>query len=212
VLAVGQDGLVANVAKYLRGQSVVGINPAPAHYPGVLVQHPAQAARDLVSGFERGTLKYEARARVRAALDDGSALVALNEIYFGHRTHQSSRYRLAIADKEERHSSSGIIVASGTGATGWAKSVALRRHGCPPLPVATAAELVFLVREAGPSPATGVEIVHGLLGAGMALRLTSEMNDGGVVFGDGIESDRLEIGYGQVVTLSRADTSLQLVV
>jgi hypothetical protein len=43
IVAVGQDGLVANVAKYLTGQIVVGINPEPDRNPGVLVRHaPAE--------------------------------------------------------------------------------------------------------------------------------------------------------------------------
>src|SRR5919201_6198828 len=44
VLAVGQDGLVANLAKYLHGQTVIGVNPAPDLYEGVLVRHPPEAA------------------------------------------------------------------------------------------------------------------------------------------------------------------------
>jgi len=43
VIAVGQDGLVANAAKYLVGQPVVGINPDPQRYDGVLVPHPPAA-------------------------------------------------------------------------------------------------------------------------------------------------------------------------
>src|SRR5918993_3587192 len=39
VLALGQDGLVANVAKYLDGQPVIGIDPDPQRVPGVLVRH-----------------------------------------------------------------------------------------------------------------------------------------------------------------------------
>src|SRR5262245_27453560 len=39
VLAVGPDGLVANVAKYLNDQPVIGVNPEPGVNPGVLVQH-----------------------------------------------------------------------------------------------------------------------------------------------------------------------------
>lgn len=38
IVAVGQDGLVANVAKYLVGQPVLGVNPAPNLYDGVLVR------------------------------------------------------------------------------------------------------------------------------------------------------------------------------
>src|SRR5262245_17507342 len=39
VIAVGQDGLVANVAKYLEGQPVIGIDPEPGRNAGVLVRH-----------------------------------------------------------------------------------------------------------------------------------------------------------------------------
>lgn len=39
VVVVGQDGLVANTAKYLDGQPVLGINPDPERNPGVLVPH-----------------------------------------------------------------------------------------------------------------------------------------------------------------------------
>ena len=96
VVAVGQDGLVANVAKYLHGQPVIGVNPSKALFPGVLVRHPPEAAGDLLAGFARGVLACEERTMVRARLSDGQELVALNEIYVGHTTHQSARYHLDV--------------------------------------------------------------------------------------------------------------------
>src|SRR5512139_1654628 len=48
VVALGQDGLVANVAKYLRGQPVIGLNPDPEAYDGVLVRHPPERAARLL--------------------------------------------------------------------------------------------------------------------------------------------------------------------
>jgi hypothetical protein len=209
VVAVGPDGLVANVAKYVRGQVVVGVNPSKKLFDGVLVRHPPQAVADLLAMSARQTLKVEERSMVSATASDGSKLVALNEIYVGHRTHQSSKYTIALKEKVERHSSSGLIVCTGTGATGWARSLSMRRQGCPALPAPTSTTLAFLVREAWPSVATGTELVHGLL-ADASLTITSEMNDGGVAFGDGIEEDRLELPYGQVVTLSRAEVALRL--
>src|SRR5215470_963114 len=37
VAAVGQDGLVANVGKYLDGQPIAGVNPDPEHIEGALL-------------------------------------------------------------------------------------------------------------------------------------------------------------------------------
>src|SRR6185503_14652365 len=37
VVALGQDGLVANTLKYLRGQPVVGVNPDPPRWDGQLL-------------------------------------------------------------------------------------------------------------------------------------------------------------------------------
>lgn len=210
IVAVGQDGLVANVAKYAKGQIVIGVNPSKALFDGILVRHPPEAVGDLFAMTSRGVIPIEERSMVHASSSDGSRLVALNEIYVGHRTHQSSKYTLAYGGKSERHSSSGLIVCTGTGATGWARSVSQRRQGCPKLPAPTAPTLAFLVREAWPSVASGTNIVDGLIEPGASLVITSEMNDGGVAFGDGIEEDRLELPYGQVITLARASEALRL--
>lgn len=210
VIAVGQDGLVANVAKYTQGQTVIGVNPSTSLFDGILVRHPPQAVADLLAMCARGSLKVEERSMVRASTSDGSSLLALNEIYVGHRTHQSSRYVIALGAKSERHSSSGLIVCTGTGSTGWARSVSIRREGCPALPAPTSPDLAFLVREAWPSVVTGTALVHGVLAAGARLVVTSEMNDGGVAFGDGIEEDHLDLSWGQIVTIERADQALRL--
>ncbi len=210
VIAVGQDGLVANVAKYLRGQPVIGVNPSKTLYDGVLVRHTPQSVQKLLDDAAKGC-PCEERTMVEASTPDGQRLVALNEVYVGHRTHQSSRYRIGFQSKEERHSSSGLIVCTGTGSTGWAKSVARRREGCAPLPTPLSRDLTFLVREPWPSVVTGTDIADGLFSPGQSLILTSEMNDGGVVFGDGIEQDALELPYGQVLTVQAAPVALRLV-
>lgn len=211
VVAVGQDGLVANVAKYLAGQPVVGVNPSRALYEGVLVRHSAAAAADLYAGFARGTLACEERTMVEARTADGQRLVALNELFVGHRTHQSARYRLNVGKETERHSSSGLIVATGTGASGWARSIALARHEEERLPGPLDAEVVFFVREAWPSVATGAALTSGRLAPGETIGITSEMSAGGTVFGDGVEDDRIDLGWGQTVEVGRAAVTMRLV-
>jgi hypothetical protein len=210
VAAVGQDGLVANVAKYLHGQPVIGVNPSPQLFDGVLVRHPPHQVQKLLDAAAAGC-PCEERAMVEARTADGQRLVALNEVYAGHRTHQSARYRIAFGGREERHSSSGLIVCTGTGATGWARSLALGRRTGPSLPQPLSRDLTFLVREAWPSVVTGTSLVDGRFGPGAALTLTSEMNTDGVVFGDGIEQDALELPFGQVLTVQVAPAALRLV-
>lgn len=212
VVAVGQDGLVANAAKYLGGQPVIGVNPDPSRYDGILVRHAAERVGRLLSGCAAGRVALEDRTMVCAELDDGQQLVGLNELFVGHRTHQSARYRIAWGGAEERQSSSGLIVTTGTGATGWARSICMRRSDPPPLPGPTERRLAFLVREAFPSAATGTELAAGIVEAGAELEVTSEMNAGGVIFGDGIEADRIDFHWGMRARLRVAETALRLVV
>lgn len=211
VVAIGQDGLVANVAKYLKSQVVVGVNPDREANDGVLVKHGPKKIRDVIHRAADRTALIEARTKVQLDLDDGQRIVALNEIFVGHRTHQSARYRLRFQGSSERHSSSGLIIATGTGATGWARSIATQRATHIELPKPSQAMLVFFVREAFPSVMTGTELTEGRLGLGESLEVISELDDDGVIFGDGIEADRLNFGWGMTAQIKVAETPLLLV-
>jgi len=211
VVAIGQDGLVANMAKYLDGQPVIGVNPDPGRYDGILVPHPPGAAARLMDAAATDQLAIERRSMVSARMDDGQQLLALNEVFIGHRSHQSARYRIAWDRRQERHSSSGVIVASGTGSSGWARSISRERGSPFHLPGPVDEQLAFFVREAFPSVATGTDITQGLIGPGQTLQLISELHEGGVIFADGIEADRIEFHWGMCVTLAIAERRLHLV-
>ena len=71
VAVVGQDGLVANVAKYLDGQPVIGVNPEPDRNPGVLVPHAPEEFKSVLGAVASGAAVYETRTMVEASLDDG---------------------------------------------------------------------------------------------------------------------------------------------
>ncbi len=214
IAVVGQDGLVANAAKYLNGHPVLGIDPEPGANPGVLVRHTPGAAvklleeASLASSAER--LRCLELATVTARLDDGQELSGLNEVFIGHASHQSARYQLATPDgRAERHSSSGLIVSTGTGATGWCASIVLDRGGRA-LPAPTDPRLAWFVREAWPSPITGTTLTEGVLEAGETLSVivASEQL---VVFGDGMEDDRLTASWGQEITVGLGERPLRLV-
>lgn len=212
IVVVGQDGLVANVAKYLDGQPVIGVNPDPERNPGVLVPFSANAASKLIHRVsDPRKLPVRGLTMVEAAVDDGQRLTALNEVFVGPESHQTARYTLALMDgQSERQASSGIIVSSGTGSTGWCRSIWQERRSGLLLPEREADQLVWFVREAWPSPATGVALTEGVLGAGVCLSLTIE-SDHLVAFGDGIEADAISLAWGQTVRLQQAPGKLRLV-
>jgi NAD kinase len=210
VVAVGQDGLVANVAKYLSGQPVVGVNPEPQWNPGVLVPHAPEATGAALVALARGTAAVEERTMVEAVTDDGQTLRALNELFIGHPSHQSARYVVRAEEREERHSSSGILAGTGTGATGWLRSSWQERRSDLPLPTPTSPDLCWFVREAWPSPATGTACTEGIIGAEQSLVVSVE-SDRLVCFGDGIEADAMSLSWGQRLTVRRSESRLRLV-
>ncbi|MER7311890.1 hypothetical protein ACIPJG_11900 [Streptomyces halstedii] len=214
VVVAGQDGLVANAAKYLTGQPVVGIDTDPGRNPGVLVRHRARDTAALCRAATAPDGRTESLTMVEAVADDTQRLLALNEICLAPPGHGTARYRIGTPGAPsagEPQASSGVLVGTGTGATGWLRSLWLERGSTLRLPAPSDPRLLWFVREAWPSPATGTSLTAGALGRRETLELTVE-SDRMVVFGDGMESDALELTWGQSVRLGVSETALRLVV
>jgi hypothetical protein len=163
----------------------------------------------------------------RAALGDGQALYAFNDLFVGPRSHTSLRYRLEYGGQAEDQSSSGLIVSTGAGSTGWLQSVVTGAARVtagvtglditPPAPETyrlpwEADELYFAVREPFTSRTSAATIVFGKLDARQPLVLRSYMPEGGVIFSDGVEADYLAFNAGAVATIGVAERKAQLVV
>lgn len=212
IVVVGQDGLVANVAKYLDGQPVIGVNPDVARNPGVLVPFSVDQATALLGRMSHPeSLPVAKRTMVQAETDDGQSLVALNEVFVGPPSHQTARYTLALDDgAKERQASSGVVVGTGTGATGWCRSISLEHQSPLRLPEPEEDRLAWFVREAWPSPATRTSLTEGALDGPAAIHLTVE-SDQLVVFGDGMEADFVAVAWGQRIRIHQAAKKLRLV-
>lgn len=212
VVVVGQDGLVANAAKYLAGQPVVGIDTDPGRNPGVLVRHrPGEAAALLPAAL---TSAVDELTMVEAVADDTQRIIALNEIYLGAAGHQTARYRLGLEDDGgvvEAQASSGVLVGTGTGATGWIRSVWQEREPPrPPCPAPPTTGCCGSYGRPGRRRPPGRHWWPASLSASAGLHLTVE-SERLIAFGDGIEADALQLTWGQSVRVGVAGTSLRLV-
>jgi hypothetical protein len=223
IVVVGQDGLVANTAKYSLGCPIVAVNPDPTRIDGVLLPFaPAQALEAV-----RATLTGKARQRqvtlAEARLLDGQRLLAFNDLFIGARTHISARYRLEVGGLAELHSSSGVIVSTGVGSTGWLSSVFNFAQGLQqtlgseqtltrPQMTWDAEELCWVAREPFVSRRSTAKHVCGVLKKGDELVLESLMPEQGVIFSDGIEADYLPFNSGTIVRIGVSDERAQLVI
>ena len=220
VVTAGQDGLVANTAKYVGAQPIVAVNPDPERFDGLLLRYPPAEARGALRRVLDGKAAFREVTLAEAALDDGQRLLAFNDLYIGARTHVSARYRLAFGGRDEPQSSSGVIVSTGAGSTGWLSSVfnmaaALSGFsgGRPGAPLRLDWEdprLVFVVREPFRSRHSRADLAAGLIEAGQELVLESQMPSGGVIFSDGVEADALDFNAGARVRLRAADRRTRL--
>ena len=211
IVAVGQDGLVANVAKYLDTQPVIGVSPDPSMTEGVLTPHGVDCLAELLPATAHADVDLQERTMVQAKIGEGQILTALNELFIGHKSHQSARYIVRAGEDEEFQSSSGMIVATGTGLTGWAKSIMTATHRTFDIEPEDK-RAAFFAREPWPSCISGCEINAGEIHGQAELLISSRINDGGVIFADGIEQDFLPFDWGVQAHISMSAKQLNLVV
>lgn len=218
ILVIGQDGLLANTAKYVDGQPIIGINPDIQRYDGVLVKHQLDKLETKLKSWLEGKLNVEEVTMAQATLNDGQTLLAFNDFYIGAATHVSSRYQISFRGRQENQSSSGVLISTGAGSTGWLSSVFNMTSAISgkivkqPILNRQDNQLVFVVREPFLSKMSEVSIGYGQITTSRELKITSQMPANGVIFSDGIESDFLVFNSGSTVTVGLADKKAILVV
>jgi len=224
VVTVGRDGLVVNTAKYLDGHPVVAVNPDPLRWDGLLLPFTAERALPATRRVLDGKAGFYRITMAEASLNDGQTMLAFNEFMIGQRGHVSSRYSLSWHGKTEEQSSSGVLVSTGAGSTGWLSSTQNMAEAVAGLLLPGKAprfprmrlgwddpRLIFVVREPFLSKGSGVSLGAGVVGPGESISLESHMPEGGVIFSDGVEADAITFTSGSVVTIAAAKRKTMLV-
>jgi NAD kinase len=226
VVTIGIDGLVVNTAKYLREQPIIAANPDPEHIDGILLPFDVGGAVSAAEQAMQGDLGIQSVTMAEARLNDGQSLLAFNDLFIGRHDHVSARYQISSQGRSEHHSSSGVIISTGAGATGWLSSLfnmangmmaefasQTQSHGLTrPALSWDSNHLLFVVREPFISKQSGAEIVCGKITREAPLQLRSAMPDGGVIFSDGVATDYLAFNAGMTVTVGLAAQRTKLVI
>ncbi len=220
IIVIGQDGLVANTAKYSQGLPLVAVNPDRERYDGVLLPFDTS---DFIVGVEKvmsNTYHSKTMRFAEAKLNDGQRLLAFNDLFIGTSSHISARYKISFNGKTEEHSSSGLIVSTPAGSTGWLSSIFNMAYGItrmfeknltPKRPQLRDNELLFAVREPFQSIRTQTGITAGVIKDHSSLTITSLMPTCGVIFSDGIETDFLKFTSGLIATIGIAQETAKIV-
>jgi hypothetical protein len=171
----------------------------------------------VIAGNYRSKLTSFAEAR----LNDGQRLLAFNDLFIGANSHVSARYQLTYNNKTEEHSSSGIIVSTQAGATGWLSSVFNMSFGIHKFiekdnyktkyVKLNDNQLMFAVREPFASKRTQVETTAGIISGQSKLIIQSLMPNNGLIFSDGIETDFLRFNAGAIASIGIANEKANLV-
>ncbi|MBW7859344.1 MAG: NAD(+)/NADH kinase, partial [Leptonema sp. (in: Bacteria)] len=210
IITLGQDGLVVNAAKYLSGQNILAVNPDPNRFDGVLLPFHWQQVETALRKYLADELKVKEITMAEVSLNDGQTLLAFNDLFIGPKTHSSARYSIKFRGLHENQSSSGLIVSTPAGSTGWMSSLFNQASGIgkawsqtplelnPPTLDWQDRKLIFLVREPFRSQVSQAEIVSGEIKEGEELVLDSQMPETGVIFSDGMEWDYLQFNSGSV--------------
>jgi NAD kinase len=222
IIVIGQDGLVANTAKYVNNIPIVAINPDKERYDGVLLPYSPETFIHGVKKVMANDYNTKIATMAEAKLNDGQRILAFNDLFLGTTSHISARYSISFGDRKEEHSSSGIIVSTQSGSTGWLSSVFNMASGIQNSlthskgsrldPNLQTDQLMFAVREPFQSKRTQIDIVAGVLEANSNLTLESHMPNNGIIFSDGIESDFLQFNSGSIATICIAKEKARLVI
>lgn len=209
VVVIGQDGLVANTLKYLDGQPLVAVNPDPNRFDGKVLPFSVAQLGDVAKRTLHSDTDLCSVTLAEASTNDGQRMLAVNDLFIGPKSHTSARYTLRWNGQSEVQSSSGVIVSTGFGSSGWFQSVLAGAAGVAgqaqhPLIAGfawDAPHLQFAVREPFPSQTTGVNLVFGSIKKRVSFILESHMPEHGVVFSDGIESDFIAFNSGTILNV-----------
>lgn len=219
IIALGGDDFLKLVSQLVDDVPVLGVNSDPVTSSGVLLSTPIDSVGLAIRCVEAGCYRIEEWTRIQLTIDGRDCGRALNDVVFGKRDFRfMSRHQLEYRGERLEQRSSGLLVATGVGSTGWYSSAGLYFGDEDRSFPRTEPELRFELREPQPRVETrGAERSvtlpphsEGRVLVGETIRITS-LNDG-----DGIASrdslDTIPFQRGAVAEIGVSQSPLKVII
>ncbi|MFO0415839.1 MAG: hypothetical protein ACK5Y6_00990 [Pseudomonadota bacterium] len=219
IVALGGDDFLKLVSQHIEDLPVLGVNSDPATSTGVLLSTSIEKLPEAIQALETDSYKIERWTRVELTIDGTSCGRALNDVVLGKRDFRHmSRHELEVHGEKTQQRSSGILISTGAGSTGWFSSAGLYLGGKDRSFSREAPYIRFELREPQVKvyESNGHRIVElpphveGTLVAGDCLRITSLNDDEGIASRDSL--DELPFRRGAVAELSVSSHPLRVII
>lgn len=206
IISVGGDGTVLNSSQYIIDRTPMLAVRSDRRSLGVLCEIDAQDFEQALERIVRDDYEVQEWTRVEGRFGS-RRLFALNEVFVGARHNPSmARYEIVFGGKRETQMSSGIVITTGAGSTGWYANIPGSDGGFP----RTSKELRFIVREH--NVACRYAMTKGTIRKGEVMTVRSKMNVDGCVSFDGDFGKRMfEFGRGDVLRVRASALPVRVV-
>ena len=198
VIALGGDDHLKMLSHWIDDDTpIVGVNSDPDSSEGHLMSFTASDLPHLLKRIEEGNYLLEPWTRLRVSVDGVDQGPALSEIVLAKQDFRlMSRHQLELKGEKVVQKSSGLIISTGAGSTGWFASAGLylAPEGRPFERTAPFARFelrephIQFVEEEGHKKAIFPPLVEGVLLPGETLTVTSLNNSQGIASRDSIDT------------------------
>jgi NAD kinase len=209
VLSIGGDNHLQYVAQALKDTPVVGVNSDPQLSDGVLcgptIAELPQFIEDLAQGhytteeWTRAEVEVDGRSIGRALCD-----VACGELHF----YEMSKHLLSLRGSQDLNKGSGLLIATGTGSTGWYSSIYRQSGESHAAFPRESPELRFILREPYEGRLPANKIPRGSVGVGDELQIKSLNDSQGIVILDSLV--RADFPLGSILKIRISEHPLKV--
>ncbi len=212
VIILGGDGYFSYVSHYIDDQLVIGVKADPKKSSAVLYELDVDDFINFYPMLLQGNFTIANWTRLRAVINAKPIKeLSLSDIFVGARLSvDMSRYVIYYKGVQEEQKTSGILVSTGTGSTGWWKKLNLTQQRRMGTFARTSRTARFVVRDEPSSRLSGYKIVSGKIKPDEVLKIRSLVDDG-VVSPDSYSSLMYPFPAGDTVEISISDNPLRVI-